>query len=142
MHAYTQEHKGCHGADGDRKDDDDDEEDGGWSTDEEDRVLRNNAQEDATIYHQLFPPEPRVEDGRVLFPRVSTIGDTSVVVVPAQERKVCVVCGLATRKRCGRCRSEMYCSEECQLAAWPAHKVSCDNQRYHMKYLLPEIAAE
>lgn len=142
-HTHTQEQKFCHNDDddGDRDDGEEVVDDGDWSTDEEDSVLRANAQEDATIYHQLFGP--RVEQGRVLFPsRGSPIGSTRAAAVPAQERKVCVMCGVATRKKCGRCRSERYCSEHCQVVGWPAHKVNCFSQRYYMKYLLPEIAAE
>ncbi|KZT65995.1 hypothetical protein DAEQUDRAFT_730758 [Daedalea quercina L-15889] len=32
--------------------------------------------------------------------------------------------------RCGACRVDMYCSKECQKAAWPVHKTRCKiNQR-------------
>jgi hypothetical protein len=28
-------------------------------------------------------------------------------------------------RRCGRCRTAVYCDRECQLAAWPEHKKEC-----------------
>lgn len=39
----------------------------------------------------------------------------------------CVRCGVVSGelKRCGRCRSVVYCSAECQKSHWQAHKVSC-----------------
>ena len=27
---------------------------------------------------------------------------------------------------CSRCRVSQYCSKECQVAAWPVHKMNCD----------------
>jgi hypothetical protein len=28
-------------------------------------------------------------------------------------------------KHCSKCRTAVYCSRECQLAAWPSHKRDC-----------------
>ncbi len=44
--------------------------------------------------------------------------------------KVCGGCGkkeLGTSlfKRCGQCRTENYCSRECQKRQWPVHKLTC-----------------
>ena len=35
-------------------------------------------------------------------------------------------CGKAAGSACGRCRTE-YCSRECQLRDWPAHKSRCQH---------------
>ena len=32
---------------------------------------------------------------------------------------------VAQFKRCGACKGPVYCSKDCQLAAWPAHKAAC-----------------
>ena len=33
-----------------------------------------------------------------------------------------------TLKKCGKCMTAMYCSRECQVAHWPAHKQACKLQ--------------
>lgn len=38
----------------------------------------------------------------------------------------CAVCGEAAPKKCSRCKNEWYCSRECQLKGWKAHKEICD----------------
>ena len=43
----------------------------------------------------------------------------------------CSGCGAAKRKngkallRCGKCKTAQYCSKECQMDMWPAHKAEC-----------------
>lgn len=37
----------------------------------------------------------------------------------------CTTCGLPTTMHCSRCRAEPYCSKACQVAAWPEHKLRC-----------------
>lgn len=42
-------------------------------------------------------------------------------------------CGGCNRKeglhKCGRCRVRFYCSQNCQKADWPKHKLECQAQR-------------
>ena len=38
----------------------------------------------------------------------------------------CGKCGKEASKKCSRCGIEWYCSRECQVAAWKAHKNICD----------------
>jgi len=40
----------------------------------------------------------------------------------------CVVCGHKAGSRCSRCRKQKYCSKECQLSHWPAHKPVCSKK--------------
>jgi len=38
----------------------------------------------------------------------------------------CQICGkVADLLKCGQCETARYCSKECQLANWPAHKAVC-----------------
>lgn len=39
---------------------------------------------------------------------------------------VCTKCGRDAEKRCSRCKSEWYCSRNCQLKSWKTHKKICD----------------
>ena len=39
---------------------------------------------------------------------------------------LCHSCGvLIGMQRCARCRTAIYCDEDCQAAHWPAHKAGC-----------------
>ena len=54
------------------------------------------------------------------------------VVVNGSKFRQCNVCDLwfARRQRwCERCRNRIYCSKECQIAAWPTHKPYCFSMR-------------
>jgi len=46
--------------------------------------------------------------------------------VPRQ-RKCCDYCGRLCEKHgsCGKCFQVRYCDVQCQLAAWPTHKLEC-----------------
>jgi len=38
----------------------------------------------------------------------------------------CAACGaVAAKHRCGVCKADRYCSRECQVMHWPAHKLEC-----------------
>lgn len=37
----------------------------------------------------------------------------------------CAACGEPATQRCSKCKSEWYCSRECQLKSWKAHKEVC-----------------
>ena len=37
----------------------------------------------------------------------------------------CANCGDVASQRCSKCKSEWYCSRECQLARWKDHKAAC-----------------
>ena len=39
---------------------------------------------------------------------------------------VCAKCGHDAQQRCSRCKSEWYCSRECQLKSWKKHKPICN----------------
>lgn len=38
---------------------------------------------------------------------------------------LCRRCGKPAEKACAKCQKAMYCSKECQVAAWPLHKIKC-----------------
>eukprot|EP00929_Paragymnodinium_shiwhaense_P120424 TRINITY_DN92368_c0_g1_i1.p1 TRINITY_DN92368_c0_g1~~TRINITY_DN92368_c0_g1_i1.p1 ORF type:complete len:185 (-),score=5.86 TRINITY_DN92368_c0_g1_i1:17-571(-) len=42
---------------------------------------------------------------------------------------ICVTCGGRGSKRCGRCKQEAYCSQDCQKAHWARHKDFCGRVR-------------
>jgi len=42
------------------------------------------------------------------------------------ETPICAKCGGEAEKRCSRCKSEWYCSRECQVQSWKRHKTACD----------------
>lgn len=39
-------------------------------------------------------------------------------------------------QRCARCQNTMYCSRDCQAAAWPTHKATCKRRNYLVKFHL------
>lgn len=39
----------------------------------------------------------------------------------------CSMCNRAATKLCARCSSSRYCSQECQKADWPTHKLLCES---------------
>ena len=42
------------------------------------------------------------------------------------QRAGCAHCGrAAATRRCGRCRTALFCDAACQRAAWPDHKRRC-----------------
>ena len=41
------------------------------------------------------------------------------------EDPVCAQCGKLANSRCSRCKSEWYCSKECQIKRWKKHKTVC-----------------
>ena len=41
------------------------------------------------------------------------------------EDPVCAQCGKLANSRCSRCKSEWYCSKECQIKRWKEHKTVC-----------------
>ena len=41
------------------------------------------------------------------------------------EDPVCAQCGKLANSRCSRCKSEWYCSKECQIKRWKEHKAIC-----------------
>lgn len=43
------------------------------------------------------------------------------------ETPICAQCGHDAEKRCSRCKSEWYCSRECQVQSWKRHKKACDS---------------
>lgn len=45
--------------------------------------------------------------------------------------KYCVVCWeeQTHMSTCGRCRTVLYCSTECQKKHWPIHKLTCNKEQ-------------
>ena len=41
------------------------------------------------------------------------------------EDPICAQCGKLANSRCSRCKSEWYCSKECQIKRWKEHKTIC-----------------
>jgi len=41
------------------------------------------------------------------------------------EDPTCAACGKMATKRCSKCKSEWYCSRECQIKRWKLHKEMC-----------------
>jgi hypothetical protein len=46
-------------------------------------------------------------------------------VMTTQLQRVCPKCSARALRRCGRCKAQWYCSQACQGADWPLHKLSC-----------------
>jgi len=44
---------------------------------------------------------------------------------PLIDTPKCAKCGKPADKRCSKCKNEWYCSRECQVRSWPAHKKIC-----------------
>ena len=38
----------------------------------------------------------------------------------------CSNCGKVATQRCSKCKNQWYCSRECQLKKWKAHKALCE----------------
>jgi len=51
----------------------------------------------------------------------------------------CAKCGKEATKRCSRCRIEWYCSRECQVQSWKAHKTVCDLVTSHPKSTMTQM---
>lgn len=51
----------------------------------------------------------------------------NMVTIPTDiENPICGNCGGDATHRCSRCKSEWYCSRECQVAHWPDHEETCN----------------
>ncbi|XP_002732353.1 programmed cell death protein 2-like [Saccoglossus kowalevskii] len=79
-------------------------------------------------FYDFEPPEEK-ENGGLLSP--DDFG-----------QKLCVVCGCAGPKQCGKCHKVTYCSRDHQTVDWrDGHKINCGNQGCEMnvsKLLFPE----
>ena len=38
----------------------------------------------------------------------------------------CANCGKVATQRCSKCKNQLYCSRECQIKQWKAHKALCE----------------
>jgi len=69
---------------------------------------------------------------RSVLQRAKKVGNRSKIESVSkalQAVPICDHCGAASAQAlsvCGGCREVSYCSRECQKAAWPAHKASCN----------------
>jgi hypothetical protein len=52
----------------------------------------------------------------------------NITRLPSEEK--CSVCANETKKSCAKCHSAYFCSKECQMKAWPVHKLICDPLPY------------
>ena len=44
---------------------------------------------------------------------------------PTSSIRLCIICGKEAVCKCSLCGLQFYCSRQCQLQAWPSHKLSC-----------------
>lgn len=51
----------------------------------------------------------------------------------------CLMCNTYPAKRCKRCSSSWYCSEACQSADWPSHKLLCKRFADHLQLSRPSV---
>src|SRR5438105_11480 len=45
----------------------------------------------------------------------------------------CQVCETPTTKKCGKCKTAIYCSTQCQHSDWNAHRAICKAQDKHSR---------
>ena len=60
--------------------------------------------------------------------RATQAGDTDILQLLQNHRHAstrCMVCNMASKAVCGRCKSARYCSEMCQKNDWPTHVHNC-----------------
>jgi len=46
----------------------------------------------------------------------------------AREERTCEACGKPSKQLCSHCKLSSFCSRECQVQAWPAHRVICKHR--------------
>ena len=58
-----------------------------------------------------------------------TIDSTSSSSSKKKKKNTCLCClkEVEGSSRCSQCRTALYCSKDCQVKHWPAHKNSCVN---------------
>ena len=81
----------------------------------------------ALVMHRYTDHEKVIKDGVAeIFAELRVQHSAAVAAEHhAEDPRVCAVCGQESRKSCGRCRQERYCSRECQEEAWPSHRLDC-----------------
>jgi tetratricopeptide (TPR) repeat protein len=70
--------------------------------------------------------------------RAATFAERAAVAAVAATHQPCGWCGkmdVHASKKCGKCQAVWYCNEECQVQAWPEHKMHC-----HKKPVAPVAA--
>jgi len=85
--------------------------------------------------HDADPLSTRDEHNHTLAEIAQQKGNTNlanllelwVSTPPDQRHKICASCNkyVEAAKRCGKCKSIWYCSQECQRKHWPKHKANC-----------------
>jgi len=80
---------------------------------------------------------------KLLLAKGATVDQTEEETVEEEEGegsqrskvRVCENCGKEGEKlkKCSACKLVWYCSEECQLGDWKAHKVECKRARQELK---------
>ena len=70
---------------------------------------------------------PALPPGKKMFYTASTSdsqnGKTPIPIKVLHSR--CDICGKQTNSKCSKCKSRNYCSRQCQITDWPAHKTKC-----------------
>lgn len=104
-------------------------------------VLRSMVMNSKRLIIDLYPELHRFEEGSLnaLNPlelsndeidNQEMSSDVGVVTPtsPSRQPDPCAFCkntSVSTKSKCSRCKRVVYCSEECQLAHWSTHKLSC-----------------
>jgi len=56
--------------------------------------------------------------------------ETMRAVISMARSRICIMCGAAAAKRCGHCRTAVYCGQACQRRHWlTSHRNTCPVQR-------------
>ena len=98
---------------------------------EEPAEERNAAEESRPVAHQVaatsaIDAQPAETDEPRAVSMPTDLLAATEVRVPTSS-KACLACGACEGKlmRCGSCKTVFFCSRDCQIAAWPAHKAEC-----------------
>ncbi|XP_053325430.1 zinc finger MYND domain-containing protein 10 [Spea bombifrons] len=75
------------------------------------------------VKHAFSPSE---EELRYQAQRWAQTYNMDVMETLVPDKPKCGLCGSEAPKRCSRCRSEWYCTRECQVKHWQKHKMACD----------------
>jgi hypothetical protein len=88
--------------------------------------------ETKVIDEHLIPVCGRTECSVAARQSLAPVVESMDESVRATELRICSKCGktedepgMTAFKRCARCKTQYYCSPECQRSDWPKHKKGC-----------------